>query len=356
VPIRIGDVGFIDEGQFHLLFYAGSQPGQELGVNVPKSFVPLTIKETSFRTPRKAGRLSSRHVQEVEVTASATGYALSLGQSPAFLRNVLHRTQGARPYFSLRLGGKRGAALVTRYPTYIEVASHQATFDDYTKRHYESWVAFAREEGYKPGIQPVLVYGIDVTRDLAMTAYSKTSFETDLFINLPTVVAPGVLEANPAINLPAVTVSASSQTTRDTTTLDSHQWPLEWGETTMNIPPEGKKPPGGFDRCVFIRCCTKDIKDQKGKKGGRLVTHIWNSAFGSQGAPHDPGSTAQPDVGPAASGDGNLGGEWVDIPGDTVREAPHVWPQPPPFISTLTFTFRARGVTASMALQTIYTR
>ena len=67
----------------------------------------------------------------------------------------------------------------------------EAAFERYTKRHYESWVAFARQKDYGNDVQPVLVSGIDMTRDFAMAAYSyeDTSFESDLTINVPTLAS-----------------------------------------------------------------------------------------------------------------------------------------------------------------------
>jgi len=48
-------------------------------------------------------------------------------------------------YFSYKLTGKRGAALVTRYKTYIEDALKQDALEQYTKKHYDSWVEFSRK-------------------------------------------------------------------------------------------------------------------------------------------------------------------------------------------------------------------
>jgi len=78
VPIRIGDVGYIHLGQFFLLFHAGS----ERGANVPQSFEPLTIGETTFRIPRGPDRFHTDSVKEIKATVgatiSATPYAPSL--------------------------------------------------------------------------------------------------------------------------------------------------------------------------------------------------------------------------------------------------------------------------------------
>ena len=322
--VRIGDVGFIDDGQFHLLFHAGSPVLREqLGVDVPRSFVPLTINGTSFRVPRKAGRLSSRHVQEIEIKASTAGYVPSLGPPPACLKNVPCRTSESRPHFSLKLAGKRGAALVTRYPTYIEDAKFKDKFREYANRHYGSWAEFAYEAGHGRHIRPFLVYGIDMTKDFAMTAYSKgsASLETDFVIDLPVVAASASIRA---------TQSASHS-------VHAHQWPIEWSEQAMNIPSEQMEPPDGFDYCVFIRYYTKTTKGGWWRNIFSASLEVESTtdicSVDDRGGTFS-GSTPQPDAGPETSG-GGLGGDWVDVPDGTVRDTP-VWLQPRLFVFILT--------------------
>ena len=82
------------------------------------------------------------------------------------------RLPGHSSNFSFDLTGERGAALVTRYPTYWEDSQLEGAFEKYTRRHYDSWVTFAHEMGCG-NIQPVLVSGFDVTKDFCMVAYSN---------------------------------------------------------------------------------------------------------------------------------------------------------------------------------------
>ena len=70
---------------------------------------------------------------------------------------------------------RQGAALVTKCRTFREDVDLEAAFEEYTKRHYNSWVAFARSKQYGNDIKPVLVTGVDMTRDFAMMAYSSNS-------------------------------------------------------------------------------------------------------------------------------------------------------------------------------------
>ena len=93
--------------------------------------------------------------------------------------------------FSFELTGSRGAALVTKYSTYMEDSLLDSAFRRYTKRHYDSWVAFARRKDYGDDVQPVLVSGVDMTKDFAMAAYSyeDISLESDLTIAVPTLIS-----------------------------------------------------------------------------------------------------------------------------------------------------------------------
>lgn len=68
--------------------------------------------------------------------------------------------------------GDQGAALLTKYPIYREDIQLHGTFEAYMKAYYDSWVVFARQRGHGD-IKPVLVTGVDMTRDFAMMAYSN---------------------------------------------------------------------------------------------------------------------------------------------------------------------------------------
>ena len=82
---------------------------------------------------------------------------------------------GSASCFSFQLKGEQGAVLLTRYPTDREDTSREGEFEKYTKKHYDSWVTFAEEKGEirKDDTGPVLVTGVDKTRDFVMLCYSK---------------------------------------------------------------------------------------------------------------------------------------------------------------------------------------
>jgi len=102
------------------------------------------------------------------------------------------RTLESGSSISFQLTEDQGAALVTKYQTYREDIQRERTFEEYTKEHYDSWVAFAREAGHGSDIKPVLVTGVDMTRDFAMMAYSNN--DADMASEF-TVSVPGVTSA-----------------------------------------------------------------------------------------------------------------------------------------------------------------
>ena len=74
---------------------------------------------------------------------------------------------------SFELTQERGAALVTKYHTYQEDIAHGSVFEEYTKKHYDSWVKFASKHG--KDVKPVIISGVDMTQDFAMIAYASNN-------------------------------------------------------------------------------------------------------------------------------------------------------------------------------------
>ena len=97
---------------------------------------------------------------------------------------------------SFELTSKQGAALITNHPTRREDIERHLNFKNYTKRHYDSWVDFALEQGYGDDIRPILVTGVQMTRQYAMLAYAE--HQTDMECNF-SVGAPSVASASLAV-------------------------------------------------------------------------------------------------------------------------------------------------------------
>lgn len=171
--IRPGDVGYVREGCFHWLFYAGLPLGERRrGVDAPRNFEQLTVgKIVKHVAPLGAGPLCTSGVR-------TTSDPLPFSQPPPLTPS----TSTSPPASSLTLGpastilfqltGGQGAALLTKFSIYREEVQRVGTFEKYTKEHYASWVAFARETGHGD-VNPVLVTGVDRTRDFAMFCYSN---------------------------------------------------------------------------------------------------------------------------------------------------------------------------------------
>ena len=99
---------------------------------------------------------------------------------------------GARIAFELT--SKQGAALITKYPTHREHIERDRRFVKYIKQHHESWVDFAREQDHPEDVRPILVTGVDLTREFATVAYSdnKASMECEFSTTLPGVASTSI--------------------------------------------------------------------------------------------------------------------------------------------------------------------
>jgi len=172
--VKIGDVGYFRGGHFHLLFYAGSPRGErELGADVPQTFEPLNVGFIVYSQPRPSGHLSTNTVKKPGVERSRMA-------DPDY--NILFEHRG-----------KQGAILFTRYRTNKEDAQRESTFKAYTKRHYASWVTFAEDTGHGDNIKPVIVTGVDVTKDFSMMVYSNNGDSFTSRLSIPPAGSPSGL-------------------------------------------------------------------------------------------------------------------------------------------------------------------
>ena len=67
--------------------------------------------------------------------------------------------------------GEQGAALVTKYQTYREHVQDVGRFKKYAEDNHSAWVEYARKAG-RGDVNPILVTGVDRTKDFAMMCYS----------------------------------------------------------------------------------------------------------------------------------------------------------------------------------------
>ena len=90
---------------------------------------------------------------------------------------------------AFELTSNQGAALITNHPTRREDVEREREFEIYIKKHYDSWVEFAREQMHGEDIKPVLVTGVDLTKQFAAIAYSdsQTHMLCEFSVKAPTV-------------------------------------------------------------------------------------------------------------------------------------------------------------------------
>ena len=181
-----------------MLFSAGRPLDErQLGVDVPLTFQPLTVGPVINMQPRLPGYLSTNTVRDTGVSLGASVCAIPYVRSavPASLSNPDLRSRMLEPGFniSFQLTEKQGAALVTKYPTYREDIQREQVFEEYTKRHYDSWMEFIRETGHGNNLTPVLVTGVDMTKNFAMMSYSNNGVCTSVEF---TTSVPGVTSAS----------------------------------------------------------------------------------------------------------------------------------------------------------------
>ena len=93
----------------------------------------------------------------------------------SFYYNPHHFSRPVKPgtNFSFELIREQGAALITKCSTFRGDTELETAFEDYTKRHYNSWVTFARNKRCGNDVKPILVSGVDITKDFATMAYSN---------------------------------------------------------------------------------------------------------------------------------------------------------------------------------------
>jgi len=305
--IRIGDVGYVRRGCFHLLFSAGCPLGErQLGVDVPLTFQQLALGPIFNTQPRLPGYLSTNTVQETGVGLGASMSAVPYVRSVASISyndpDVYHRMLEPGFNISFQLTEKQGAALVTKYPTYREDIQREQIFEEYTKHYYDSWVAFSREAGHGNDVKPVLVTGVDMTRDFAMMSYSNNGVRltSEFTASVPGVASAavsawgtwrteGLVHTNcgPQLCRPP----SSTQTTDLMSSDDSH---------TENVSDE-------YHQCVFVRYYTV-------RKRPLLAPKVIKASAG----PHDlgPGSRDDEKLPPEAQSGSDSGSDIAPSPSD----------------------------------------
>lgn len=153
---------------------------------------------------------------------------------------------GARIAFELT--SKRGAALITKHPTYREDIERELIYKKYTKKHYQSWLDFSQERGHGDDIRPVLVTGVDLSREFATFAYSdnRTRVECEFSAAVPAAASASVS-------------MWGSWRTEELVHTNCGPYPIpiaQGGSNSGESSVLGPTPPEDYNQCVFIRYYT----------------------------------------------------------------------------------------------------
>ena len=223
--------------------------------------------------------------------------------------------------FSYELAGDSGAALVTSHQSYREDALMESKLEKYTKRHYESWVTFARQKEYGDDVQPVLVSGFDMTKDFAMAAYSNvgTSLKSDLNVGVPMVASGSAAFWGKWYTRHSPHTNYGPQ--------KSTPIPPERAITFSSQLEETPVIPSDHNQCVFVRYYTM-----------RMRLRLFPKVIRAGAGPHDLGSgdntggafpdlVVQPNAESTPSDDepGEEGEDIDLLPGVVIRNTPSVW-------------------------------
>ena len=233
-----------------MLFSAGHSGERQLGADVPRTFKPLGVGpiDSSQRLP---GHLSSSNIREIEAryppSASNVPYVCSILSTSPIISDVCARMLEPGSSISFQLAEDQGAVLITKYPTHREDVQLIGRFEKYTKDYYDSWVAFARQAGHGDDVKPILVTGVDMTRDFAMMTCPNDSEQRTFRF---TTSAPGVdsVWGTWHSKVPIYTNSGPhpSLTPSATQTVDPPSSGIPHTDTVSNK----------YDQCVFIRYYT----------------------------------------------------------------------------------------------------
>ena len=165
-----------------------------MGVDVPHAFKKLDVGQIFTIEPQPPGYLSTNTVREAPGRPGASIYPYAHPVTSVSFRTLDVCSSLLEPgsTISFQLTGDQGAALLTKHPIYREEIQLEGTFGEYTKEHYDSWVAFARERGHANDVKPVLVTSVDVTKDFAMITYSKDDIDltAEFTISPPGITSP----------------------------------------------------------------------------------------------------------------------------------------------------------------------
>ena len=252
------------------------------------------------------------------------------------------RPVGPGVKMTFELTSKQGAALITNHPTYREDIERERErhFEIYTKKHFDSWVDFAREIGHGEDIKPVLVTGVDLTKEFSSIAYSdnRTHMECEFSVGAPAVGSasmpawgswstPGLVHTN------CGPTQGSAQRYRGT-----DESPFSGPVSVI---------PEDHNQCVFIRYYTI-----RKKLSIPLLLEAWAGSHQLPEENVEEGDAEVTVVEISDDGDEEIG-YLIEAGSNVIHNVPLVSPERHPRFPLLMESIRMTG-TASMSLQSSY--
>ena len=193
---------------------------------------------------------------------------------------------------------------MTKYRTYREDIELESAFEEYTKRNYDSWVTFARNARHGNDIKPVLVTGVDMTRDFAMMAYSNNStrLSSEFTTSIPLLASASATAWGTWHTQGLVHTNCGPQLCSPPSSPHALDLPSSGSVETT---------PNEYNQCVFIRYYTM-------RKRALMFPKVIKATAG----PHDLGSGSNydetlPELAVQSSSDSDTGS---DIGGDSMTD------------------------------------
>ena len=240
---------------------------------------------------------------------------------------------GSGSSIRFRSAEAQGAALVTKYQTYRENVQEMGKFKKYARENHASWVEFACEAGYGD-VNPVLVTGVDRTKDFAMMCYSE--YDSGLECEFRTL-APRITSAS---------AWGTWQTSRPIHENHGPQLCYPPSTRTVDSTSPGNNHPevvsDGFDQCVFVRyysVLARKLRIPKVIKASAGPHELGTGGYDGEGSPiqvqYDLGSGSDISPGPSdGNWDDGVGSVTsIDPESDIVTHNPtavRYWPPPSP--------------------------
>ncbi|KZV68392.1 hypothetical protein PENSPDRAFT_17215 [Peniophora sp. CONT] len=263
--VDIGDVGYISDGSFHLLFNVHRQSHDPLQIHgVPRGFRPL----------ERNGSLIEYHLRPCpRVMHSSEEFATELGAGVS-----VEGVDG--PSITWTLERERGATLAYFDRHEVWNAQNKESYKQYFRSNYKSWVDFLRSLGIDRTLRDlILVTGCDRTRAWATMFSESRTVAGRVSLEVRTTVGPSIsltasVRWGTSHTFPSLSGPSADELSSSTRALLANT-----GDNAATVPHTGGVT---ADQCMFVRGWQ-----------GRSLFRI--AELKAAAGPYDPGAYEDPD-------------------------------------------------------------